>query len=442
VVFKRSYKHFSQDQFINDLKLVPFWLVESTNDPNEALSMFNDLFMDIVNIHVPLKKFKIKAKPSPWLTDRIRELIKMRDAAKFEAKKSGFLSDWAVYRKLRNYVVKTNKESKKEYYLEAINKCKNDPKSMWKTINNLFGRKHQPIPRVESNGELLTNSKDIANHLAKHFEDKVSTFRQEMTDPIDRAYVCDSITKTRAGKSCDGSFEFKPLSLSEVRELLTHHPNSKSSGVDYIDIYLIKIASDIIAEPIKHIFNCSYATSTFPDRWKVAKLCPIPKDKKVPFDDANSRPISLLNVLSKLFERSAFQQMNRFFSVNEVMVLDQHAYREHHSTESALIQLSDNCLRNMENGLLTGVVLLDFSAAFDLVDHDLLLLKLKCYHFSDSAIDWIKSYLSGRSSMVYVNGEFSHPISSLCGVPQGSCLGPLLFSVFINDFQLYFLVQK
>ncbi len=91
MVFKRSYKHFSQDQFINDLKLVPFWLVESTNDPNEALSMFNDLFMDIVNIHVPLKKFKIKAKPSPWLTDRIRELMKMRDAAKFEAKKSGFL---------------------------------------------------------------------------------------------------------------------------------------------------------------------------------------------------------------------------------------------------------------------------------------------------------------------------------------------------------------
>ena len=72
---------------------------------------------------------------------------------------------------------------------------------------------------------------------------------------------------------------------------------------------------------------------------------------------------------------------------------------EHHSTESALIQLSDNCLRKMENGLLTGVVLLDFSAAFDLVDHDLLLLKQKCYHFSDSAIDWIKSYLSDRSSV-------------------------------------------
>ncbi len=83
--------------------------------------------MDIVNIHVPLKEFKIKAKPSPWLTDRIRELMKMRDAAKFEAKKSGFLSVWAVYRKLRNYVVKINRESKKEYYLEAINKCKKRP---------------------------------------------------------------------------------------------------------------------------------------------------------------------------------------------------------------------------------------------------------------------------------------------------------------------------
>jgi hypothetical protein len=79
----------------------------------------------------------------------------------------------------------------------------------------------------------------------------------------------------------------------------------------------------------------------------------------------------------------------------------------------------------MENGLLTGVALLDFSAAFDLVDHDLLLLKLKDYNFSEGAIDWIKSYLTGRISMVNINGEFSSPTKIVCGVPQGSCLGPI-----------------
>jgi hypothetical protein len=113
VVYKRSYKHFSKDKFINDLKLIPFWLVELSDDPNEALNTFIHLFTDIVDIYAPLKKFTIKAKPAPWLTERIRDLMNLRDTAKLEAKKSGFLSDWAVYRKLRNYVVKMNRDSKK-----------------------------------------------------------------------------------------------------------------------------------------------------------------------------------------------------------------------------------------------------------------------------------------------------------------------------------------
>ena len=204
-----------------------------------------------------------------------------------------------------------------------------------------------------------------------------------MTDAIDREYVSDSISKVMAGKYCHPAFEFTPLSLSIVKGHLSNLPNCKTSGVDNIDNYLLNIASEVIAAPIRHILNCSFATSTFPDQWKIAKLRPIPKDRKKPFEDVNSRPISLLKILSKLHEKAAFQQINQYLSVNKIMVMNQHAYRENHSTETALIQLTDDCLRNMENGLLTGVALLDFSAAFDLVDHDLLLLKLKDYNFSE-----------------------------------------------------------
>ena len=400
VVYKRSYKHFSKDKFINDLKLIPFWLVELSDDPNEALNTFIHLFTDIADIYAPLKKFTIKAKPAPWLTERIRDLMNLRDAAKLGAKKSGFLSDWAVYRKLRNYVVKMNRDSKKEFYLDAINKSEKHPKSMWNTINGLLGRSNHVTPTsVECNGEVFTKSKDIANHFSKFFEEKVLKFRSEMTDAIDHEYVSDSISKVMAGKYCHPAFEFTPLSLSIVKGHLSNLPNCKTSGVDNIDNYLLNIASEVIAAPIRHILNCSFATSTFPDQWKIAKLRRIPKDRKKPFEDENSRPISLLNILSKLHEKAAFQQINQYLSVNKIMVMNQHAYRENHSTETALIQLTDDCLRNMENGLLTGVALLDFSAAFDLVDHDLLLLKLKDYNFSEGAIDWIKSYLTGRISI-------------------------------------------
>ena len=121
-------------------------MVELSDDPNEALDTFIHLFNDIVDTHAPLKKFTIKAKPAPWLTERIRDLMNLRGDAKSEAKKSGFLSDSAVYRKLRNFVVKINRESKREFYLDAINRSEKNLKSMWNTINCLFGRSNHVTP--------------------------------------------------------------------------------------------------------------------------------------------------------------------------------------------------------------------------------------------------------------------------------------------------------
>ena len=432
VVYKRSYKHFSAEKFINDLKLIPFWLVELSDDPNDALDVFLNLFRDIANIHAPIRKYTVKSKPAPWLTQNIRDLMLMRDAAKCDARTSGFPSDWAIYRKLRNHVVKINRESKRAYFLEAINNSKKDAKSMWKTINNLLGRSNCSIPTyVESNGEINTKPKDIANHFARFFEEKIKKYRFEMSNTIDMEYVTKPIIEMMTGKNC--RFEFSSLSLVEVQSCLAKLPDTKVTGVDGIDNFLLRTASNIIAEPIRFIFNCSYAKSIFPDQWKVAKLHPIPKDRKLPFEDINSRPISLLNVLSKLLEKFAHKQICRYVSEHNIMLKNQHAYRINHSTESALLHLTDSCLDNMENGTLTGAALLDFSAAFDLIDHNLLLLKLKCYNFSDNAINWIKSYLNGRTSTVYINGAFSDPIEMTCGVPQGSCLGPLLFSLFVND---------
>ena len=124
-------------------------------------------------------------------------------------------------------------------------------------------------------------------------------------------------------------------------------------------------------KPVTHIINCSYASSIFPDQWKNAEVHPIPKDKKKAFEDINSRPISLLNVLSKLQEKFAYHQMSHYLLEHKILIINLLAYRGNHSTETALIHLTDQCLENMEKGLLTGAVMLDFSAAFDLVDHNL-----------------------------------------------------------------------
>ena len=171
IVYKRSYKHFSHENFINDLKFVPFWMVGSVDDPNEALDIFRNLFKEIADIHAPLRKYTVKTKPAPWLTDYMRDLMKMRDMAKFEAKTSGYPSDWAVYRKLRNYVLKIKRENRRSYFQNAINDTKNDAKSMWKTINNLIGRSHHLSPiGAGSNGRALSKPIDIANHFTKFYD--------------------------------------------------------------------------------------------------------------------------------------------------------------------------------------------------------------------------------------------------------------------------------
>ena len=132
------------------------------------------------------------------------------------------------------------------------------------------------------------------------------------------------------GKNC--RFEFTSPSLLEVKNSIMNLPCSKAVGVNCIDNYFLGISSDIVAEPIKHIFNCSYAKSIFPDQWKVVKLHPIPEDKNLPLEDISSRPVSLLNVLSKTYEQFSFGQMFSYFSDWSIILMNQHAYRNNHSS--------------------------------------------------------------------------------------------------------------
>ncbi len=138
-------------------------------------------------------------------------------------------------------------------------------------------------------------------------------------------------------------------------------------------------------------------------------------------------------MLSKILEKIIFNQMLNYFSRNGLLSKAQHAYRPGHSTSTALVHMRDQWLTNIEDRKLVGAVLLDFTAAFDVIDHSILLAKLKCYGVLPLALAWIKSYLSGRSQQVFFNDCFSDSRRISFGVPQGRCLGPLLFSIFIND---------
>lgn len=140
-------------------------------------------------------------------------------------------------------------------------------------------------------------------------------------------------------------------------------------------------------------------------------------------------------------EKIAFEQVYKYFFSNRLITKYQHAYREGHSTCTALTHMIDNWLEEIDANRLVGAVMLDFSAAFDLIDHKILLQKLECYGFTPSSLSWMGSYLSNRKQRVFFIGQYSSTKTIHCGVPQGSCLGPLLYSIFTNDLPFIVNIQ-
>ena len=431
ITHKRLYKKFIPDRFVEEVQNAIWSEVYATSDPEASLSIFMNILMGIVDKHAPLRKCTSKSKPAPWLNESLRDLMKKRDIAKKTLVKSGSVEDRLKYCQLRNQVTKMNQIMKKEYYKSRINNVKQDGRELWKTLNEIMGRKATGgVSFVESEGRFLTNPPDIANYFNDFFTDKVATLRQGMSKTdID---TCDLIKNNiMQAKSC--TLSFKCVKESLVRKLLKALPDHGSAGTDTLDSKVLSLAADYISGPVCHILNKCLEQGVYPSTWKEAKIIPLPKDSKSPLSGKNSRPIAILPVLSKLMERIIHSQIQEYFESNGLATGSQHAYRHNYSTCTALTQMTDDWLKGINNFKMTGAVLLDFSAAFDVIDHDLLIDKLKCYGFEPNSISFMRSYLSDRTQKVYYNGSWSNSRGLDCGVPQGSCLGPLLYSIFTND---------
>ena len=232
------------------------------------------------------------------------------------------------------------------------------------------------------------------------------------------------------------SFKLQPVDVQCVLKVMKNLKAKTSYGLDGVSSEIIKMCKEEIAYPLTIIINKSISTGQFPKDWKIAKVIPILKkgDKSLL---KNYRPVALLCVAAMILEKIVADQIEKFFEDNNLLGEFQFGFRRKKSTISELITLYETLQEARDQGKHIGLILYDLSAAFDTVEPQVLVQKLKIYGFDYLSRKWMESYLTGRRQVTKVGDKTSAPVDLTLGTPQGSRLSPLLFLILMADLNLW-----
>ena len=431
-VRKRSYKYFKKEDFLADLEQVDWSDVNTCEDVNLAVDLFTRIFRKILNIHAPCIIFQQRKKFLPWLTPETKELMRQKAKDLAIASSDAFSGEeqnaWNMFKFYRNKVNYKKNHDEIAYKRSKFEEVKDSPESVWKCAKTFMNWKSTgPPSQLVVDNILVTKAGTIAEQMNKFFISKIAKIRNGMRHVAWDETSCMNIM---AGKGC--KLGLAHVSEVKVKMILRNLSNSKSLAIDELDNFSVKLAADVIAKPLHHIITLSILQQKFPSQWKYAKVIPLHK-KECTLNRKNYRPVAILSPLSRILEKLVYDQVYGYFTRNGILHQNMHGYRKSRSTQTALLQLYDRWVCAATQGQVSGAVLLDLSAAFDLVPPSILLSKLEIYGLEPDFLNWIKSYLTDRQQCVWIDHTASSFLHCEVGVPQGSNLGPLFFLLFVND---------
>lgn len=403
----RDFRSIDYTSLLLDTRAINWGLIYGMIDIDEQVSFFENNINQLFDSHVPLRTRSAVNRDNPWFNREIEDHIKLRNHL-FERWKRYRMQ--AIYDQYKLMKKETNRLifcAKQQYYVRKLSSsCQRKKWEVLKEINVVNARE-SPMGNCIDVDELNERFVGIGRH-------HISTTNS-----------CD----TNDGRYTPHTEKFSFHCVNCMDVLLAFNSiKSNSAGWDSIHPRFFKILLPTVLPFVTYIFNTILTTSTFPVNWKKAKVLPIPKANN------DYRPISILSYLSKAFEIIMQKQIQSYVDEFSLLSGCQSGFRRNRSCITALLDVTETIRSAVDNGKTVLLTLLDHTKAFDLVNHHVLLDKLKfIFQFANTSARLIESYLRDRTQSVVYNNTSSEflPISS--GVPQGSVLGPLLFSLYIND---------
>ena len=386
----------------------------------DKVNLFNSKLKDLLDSHAPLRTRTVTDRPSAlWMDQSIKTLKAERRKAERKWRKDKLCVDKDIYKNLNNKIKCAIESARRDLYSKQIEECKTS-KALFHVASSLCGKKG------DTQSSLPTGfaSDELPEVFGNFFNDKISKIR----GALDAASLSPPVHVPFTGTQM---LTFDVVSREDVRKVIKLSA-PKSSCLDPIPTPLLMTHLDSLLDPITDIINESLQSGTVPNAFKHAVILPLLKKPNLSPDELkNFRPVSNLPFLSKILEKVVLAQLKKHLSKHNLLDPCQSAYREFHNTETALLKVHNDLLCSTDGGDTAILALLDLSAAFDTIDHSILMERLSTtFGISGSVIEWFKSYVLGRTQCVIVNDNCSSVFDLCYGVPQGSVLGPVLYTMY------------